>query len=132
MPRTGREWSNKNHDAKIPDRVRDRVIKRSKGKCAQCGRTFGLKLSPEMDHVVALINGGMHREENLRAVCVTCHKTKTKQDRKEQTETGRGLRKAYGLVKPPQRPVPKRPKKQRIKTAWWTKVSASDDIDGQP
>ncbi len=129
MPREKhrKEWVGKNDDEAIPDKIKLRIIKRSDGKCAQCGRTFGPKLSPQIDHEHALINGGMHKEGNLRAVCESCHKIKTKQDRKEQTETERGLRKAYGLVRPTKRPVPKRPKRQRIKTAWW-----AQDTDGQP
>jgi hypothetical protein len=46
-------------------------------KCVVCGATENL----EMDHAVALMNGGGNDIDNLYALCRTCHVVKTRMDR---------------------------------------------------
>jgi 5-methylcytosine-specific restriction endonuclease McrA len=46
-------------------------------KCVVCGDTENL----EMDHAVALMNGGSNDITNLYALCRTCHVEKTRMDR---------------------------------------------------
>lgn len=46
-------------------------------KCVVCADTENL----EMDHAVALMNGGSNEIENLYALCRTCHIVKTRMDR---------------------------------------------------
>ena len=46
-------------------------------KCVVCGATNNL----EMDHAVALMNGGSNDITNLFALCHTCHVEKTRMDR---------------------------------------------------
>ncbi len=46
-------------------------------KCVVCGATSNL----EMDHAVALMNGGCNEISNLYALCHTCHVEKTRMDR---------------------------------------------------
>lgn len=46
-------------------------------KCVICGATNSL----EMDHAVALMNGGCNEISNLYALCHTCHVEKTRMDR---------------------------------------------------
>lgn len=42
---------------------------------------FSYKTNYEVDHIIALINGGdMWDEKNLRVLCTECHKKKTQQD----------------------------------------------------
>ncbi len=71
--------------------ARDRVWQRDGGVCALCGRdpsdVHGPFLSVwqakkakawEADHIVPLIEGGEHSMENLRTLCLVCHKAETR------------------------------------------------------
>lgn len=50
-----------------------------------------------MDHVVALVNGGEHRESNLVPVLIEPHKVKTKKDVKEKSLVRRKRMKFLGI-----------------------------------
>lgn len=99
--RTVPEWIGKTPDAAVPPRVRLRVWERAEGECqAGCNR----KLRPpvdtwECDHVVALVNGGGHRESNLRVACSWCHRAKTAEDVAEKATVDRARKKHLGLSK---------------------------------
>lgn len=101
---TGRslpEWIGKTPDAKIPNRVKARLMMEAGGKCAVCGRKLGVGGEPpEFDHVIALINGGEHREANLRPVCGECHSDKSKEDMRLKKKIARIQKKNLGLHKP--------------------------------
>lgn len=56
------EWVGKTDNAKIPDRVRLRVFERNGGRCYCCDTLIRAGMAWDCDHVVALINGGKHRE----------------------------------------------------------------------
>lgn len=100
------EWIAKRDDEAIPPRVKLRVFDRCKERCAVCTLEIRGKLTPEYDHIVALINGGQHRESNLQVLCSECHKDKTRQDVAEKSETyGRRL-KAVGIKARSGRPMP--------------------------
>jgi len=69
---------------KIPKRVLSRAIRyelayRQKYKCNHCE----VLLSPtfEVDHIVALEDGGHDIAKNLQCLCVPCHKDKTRLNR---------------------------------------------------
>ena len=102
MSRAVEEWIGKTDDAAIPARVRIRVFERFHGRCGECKR----KLHPgdkwDMDHDIALINGGEHREFNLHPLCNWCHKIKTRQDVAIKSKTYRIRAKHLGIR--PQRP----------------------------
>jgi 5-methylcytosine-specific restriction endonuclease McrA len=53
------------------------AFERDGWKCVACGATENL----EMDHAVALMNGGSNDLDNLYALCHTCHVIKTRMDR---------------------------------------------------
>lgn len=98
--RTVPEWIGKTDDTKVPDHVRLRVFEARGGRC----HITGVKILPgvrwELDHIVALCNGGEHRESNLAPVLVAPHRIKTKADRRDQARA-RKLRKAHiGIRKP--------------------------------
>lgn len=80
MARTVPEWIGKTDDTKVPDRVRLRIFEREGGKCWISGR----KIRPgdlwDLDHKVALINGGEHREGNLFPALRDKHREKTRED----------------------------------------------------
>jgi 5-methylcytosine-specific restriction endonuclease McrA len=52
------------------------VIARDGGGCVVCGSTLKL----EVDHKVALMNGGTNDVSNLATLCDDCHLAKTKMD----------------------------------------------------
>lgn len=80
MPRAVAEWVGKTPDAKIPPRVRLRVWERCKGTCHLTGRKIMAGDAWDLDHVVALINGGEHRESNLAPALRDKHREKTAED----------------------------------------------------
>jgi 5-methylcytosine-specific restriction protein A len=85
--RTVKEWIGKTPDSRPPDRVRVRVFDRYEGKC----HWSGIKIRPgdlwDLDHVVALINGGENRENNLAPILKgKPHKEKTAQDVAEKSK----------------------------------------------
>lgn len=75
------EWIGKTPEAAIPPRVKLRIIDRQGGRCGACVRKLGMSGEAiEFDHVLALVLGGAHREANLQALCMFCHREKTTQD----------------------------------------------------
>lgn len=99
MPRAPKEWIGKTDDAKIPPRVRLRVFDRAGGICHWC--KIAIKAPPETwqaDHVVALINGGGHRETNLAPIHSHCHVEKTGLDVADKKKVAAVRKKHIGAV----------------------------------
>jgi 5-methylcytosine-specific restriction enzyme A len=48
--------------------------------CRHCLVLGVVKAAQEVDHVVALVNGGKDADDNLQSLCVECHKLKTAED----------------------------------------------------
>jgi hypothetical protein len=63
MSRLLPKWIGKNHDAPVPARVKLRIFDAYERRC-QCGcnREIAPGESWDLDHYVALINGGAHCE----------------------------------------------------------------------
>ena len=80
MSRSVPEWIGRNDDAKIPDRVRQRIFDKAQGVCHWCKLPIKTGESWQADHVTALINGGEHREANLAPIHRHCHVAKSGQD----------------------------------------------------
>lgn len=100
MSRTVPEWSAKTDDAGIPPRVRLRVFDRFGGVC-QCGCTRKITAGEawDCDHIVALINGGEHRESNLRPLITAHHKDKTREDVAEKSRVYQRRASHLGVAK---------------------------------
>lgn len=100
MSRSTDEWIGKDDDAAIPPRVRLRVFERFGGTC----HLSGLKIRPgdqwDCDHVVALINGGEHRELNLAPALRSEHRKKTAEDVAQKSKDYRVRAKHNGIKKP--------------------------------
>jgi 5-methylcytosine-specific restriction protein A len=94
------EWIGKTDDDQIPRRVRLRVFARHSGRCHVSGQNIRPGQAWEVDHIVALANGGEHRESNLAPVLKEKHKEKTKQDVRTKSKTARMRAKHLGLKKP--------------------------------
>jgi len=96
-----------------------RVFERANGQCKKCTR----KLFPgdwDCDHIVALINGGEHRERNLQVLCRDpCHSGKTRADVKTKSVTYRKKKANLGLRKKSKFPGSKdSPWKRKITGKW--------------
>lgn len=98
MSRSVVEWFGKTDDAKIPPRVKLRIWDRCGGRCAITGRKLRPGDDYEFDHIVALANGGAHRETNLQLVCSIAHKEKTRSDVALKSKTARIRAKHLGLM----------------------------------
>ena len=56
-------------------------------------------MGAEFDHVVPLILGGCHAEDNLQLLCSECHASKTKLDVKLKAKVARIRKKNLGIKK---------------------------------
>src|SRR6185312_7066590 len=102
MPRSTEEWSGKTPDAPIPPRVRARVLERFDGRCHWTGKKIMPGDAWDLDHVIALINGGEHREMNLAPILRgKPHKEKTAADVAEKSKVARVWAKHLGIFPRP-------------------------------
>lgn len=99
MARSVPEWIGKTPDSAIPPRVRLRVFERFGGVCQISGRKIHPGDEWDCDHDTALINGGEHRESNLRPVLRTEHRKKTVEDVSLKAKANRVRKKHLGLHK---------------------------------
>ena len=98
--RTVPEWIGKTPDAKVPPRVRQRIFEREGMRCHLSGRVIREGEPWDLDHVKALINGGEHRESNLKPALRDKHREKTAQDVREKSTINRKRKVAFGIRKP--------------------------------
>lgn len=99
MSRKVPEWIGKNDNQTIPPRVKVRLFEGAKGICGVCTLEIRGTLLPAYDHIIALANGGEHRESNLQLLCEPCHKVKTKIDVAEKSQVYHKRKKAIGIRK---------------------------------
>lgn len=102
------EWIGKTPDSVPPPRVKLRVLLRYDGR----DYLTGVKIRPgddvEMEHVIAIVNGGENRERNLAPVIKgKAHKEKTARDVAEKSKVADQAKSHLGL----------KPKKRRIRSA---------------
>ena len=100
MARAVKEWVGATDDAKAPPRVRMRVFEDRKHICHISGREIMPGEPWELDHVVALINGGQNRESNLAPALKDKHKLKTARDVAEKAEMAAKVQKHHGVTRP--------------------------------
>lgn len=93
-------WVGSSDDAKVPPRVRLRIFERYEGRCYLSGRKINAGDKWELEHIVALCNGGAHAESNLAPALAGPHKIKTAADVKEKSKVARVKKKHLGLLKP--------------------------------
>jgi 5-methylcytosine-specific restriction protein A len=96
MARKTHEWIGKTDDEKFPPRVRLRVAALANNCCQACG--VRVRFGGEVDHKIALINGGENRERNAQFLCAACHSKKTKSDVAEKSKAAKTQR-AVGPLK---------------------------------
>jgi 5-methylcytosine-specific restriction enzyme A len=101
MSRSTDEWIAKHDDQKVPDRVKVRVFEREGGIC----HLTGAKIDPvrdewDLDHKMALILGGQHRESNLFPALRAAHRKKTAVEMGVKSKIARVKKKHMGIGKP--------------------------------
>lgn len=107
MSRSVPEWIAKHDDQKVPDRVRTRIFDREGGICHLTGE----KIDPvrdvwDLDHKVALILGGEHRESNLFPAKREPHRRKTATEMKVKSKIASVRKKHLGIKKKSTFPKP--------------------------
>lgn len=95
--RATQEWIAKHPDEKVPPRVRLRIWDRENGICHLAGRKIKAGEAWDLDHKVALCNGGEHREANLFPALRDKHREKTAEDVAEKAMIYRKRSKHLGL-----------------------------------
>jgi 5-methylcytosine-specific restriction endonuclease McrA len=119
MARTVKEWIGASDDQRAPPRIRQRIFDRDGGVCHICKLPIKPGETWQADHVVALINGGGHRETNLAPAHSHCHVGKTVLDVKEKAKVAKVRGKHTGAIRP----------KQSIKSAGFPSSPKSPRID---
>ena len=99
MSRSVSEWIGKSDDHRAPGSVRDRIMAREGNLCHLCGCEIDGK-KWDLDHVVALINGGENKESNLKPAHRKCHIAKTAQDVAEKAKIAAVRKKHLGITRP--------------------------------
>ena len=105
MSRTVKEWIGRNPDSKIPPRVRLRIFEAHGGVCHLSGRKIAAGEPWDCDHIIALINGGLHRESNLAPALRDKHREKTAEDVAEKAKVARKAKANLGLKPAPAKPI---------------------------
>lgn len=95
-----KEWIGKTDDSKPPPHVRLRIFNAYDGKCYLSGRKIVAGDKWDLEHIVALCNGGENRESNMAPALVAPHKIKTKQDRATKAKNDHVRMKHFGIRAP--------------------------------
>ena len=106
MSRAVTEWIAKHDDEAVPPRVRARIFLRENGICSISGRKIGPADQWDLEHRIALCNGGEHREFNLFPALRDKHREKTKEDVAIKSKIAKIQNRHLGLK--PKRKWPKR------------------------
>jgi len=97
VPRELPEWIGATDDSPIPPRVKLRVFEHHQGVCHISGRKIRVGETWDAEHIVAIINGGENRENNLAPALRSKHHEKTALDLAEKSTTYRKRRKHLGI-----------------------------------
>lgn len=100
MSRAVEEWIGKSDDTPAPPRVRLRIFDANGGRCYLSGRKIMPGDQWDLDHKLALCNGGENRESNLAPVLRVEHRKKTAEDVKLRAKADRVRKKHLGIHKP--------------------------------
>lgn len=103
------EWIGKTPDAKVPSKVRLRVLMRYQGRCYLTGRKIRPGDDWDLDHVKSLHRGGEHRESNLAPAIKAAHREKTSQENTDDAKADRTHLKHVGAWPKSRTPLRSRP-----------------------
>lgn len=69
-------WRRKTERSRVTPSVRYRIMMRDGFRCCVCGRSASSGVELEVDHVVAISNGGNSDDDNLQTLCRDCNRGK--------------------------------------------------------
>lgn len=79
----------------MTDRIRGRKLQRirqsvlrSNPLCVHCQSAGRVTVATQVDHIVALVNGGTDTADNRQPLCDACHERKTRDDLGQRVRTG--------------------------------------------
>jgi 5-methylcytosine-specific restriction protein A len=99
MSRTVKEWFGKTDDAMPGPNVRLRIFETHGGVCHISGRKIGPSDQWDIDHIIALADGGENRETNLAPAIRERHREKTSAEATARATGKRKRMKAIGIKK---------------------------------
>ena len=100
------EWRGRHPDTPAPPRVRRRVFDAYDGRCYLTGRLIDpVRDVWELEHIIAICNGGLNVESNLAPALVEAHKEKTKRDVAIKSKTAKVRNKHLGIRSKKWRPM---------------------------
>lgn len=97
MTRAVEPWVGTHDNQAVPPRVRLRVFEAYGGRCWLSGRKIMPGMAWDLDHKVALINGGAHDERNLAPALKDAHREKSKADVAVKSKVARVKAKHLGV-----------------------------------
>lgn len=100
MSRAVEQWRGKTDDSMPPPRVRLRIFQNHNGICHISGRKIRPGDAWDLDHVVALANGGENVESNMAPVLRDKHREKTARDVATKAKNDRVRKQHIGIKKP--------------------------------
>ena len=68
--------------------TRKRILRRDKGLCQVCLKGSRYRPARAVDHIIPKAEGGSDEDENLQAICKTCHDAKTTEEAKRARQRG--------------------------------------------
>jgi 5-methylcytosine-specific restriction endonuclease McrA len=102
------EWIGKTPDAKVPTGVVLRIWERHKGICFLTKVPIAIGEPWELCHIVALEDGGEHRESNLAPGLKSAHRKETGKENSQRADERRKRKAHVGIKKAPKRPLQSR------------------------
>jgi 5-methylcytosine-specific restriction enzyme A len=106
MSRSTPEWIGKTDDSRPPPRVVLRIFEAHGGICHRTKRKITAADEWDVDHVVALINGGENREANMAPILREAHREKTAEDVAIKAKVNRVRKKHLGIERKFKRSLP--------------------------
>lgn len=103
------EWIGKTPDTPVPPRVKVRVFEAYGGCCYLSGRKIRVGDDWEVEHIIAIVNGGENRERNLAPALKDAHRGKTDADLALKKKIARTRRKHLGQWPKSKTPLRSRP-----------------------
>jgi 5-methylcytosine-specific restriction endonuclease McrA len=97
--RSTKEWIGRSDDSRPPDHVRLRVFAAHNGICHISKRAITAADTWDLEHILAICNGGENRESNLAPALIKPHRAKTARDLAQKAKNDRVRKRHLGIKK---------------------------------
>lgn len=95
-----KEWIGRTDDSRPPPHVQARIFETHGGICHISKVKIQIGQKWEVEHIIAICNGGENRETNMAPALVAPHKVKTREDRRTKAKNDHVRMKHIGIRKP--------------------------------